>query len=113
VVGDIRAPRIAITRGALVRGHVETRGAVGDVARPRAAEAKTASPAQPASPARGPSPRVVAPAAPAPARRAATPASSASLLAGAAPKPAVKAPPPPVVPVLRKGTKGSLKKRVG
>jgi hypothetical protein len=36
-----------------------------------------------------------------------------SLLAGGSAKPAHKGPPPPVVPVLRKGAKGTLKKRAG
>ena len=113
VVGDIRAPRVAITRGALVRGHVETHGNSTSAARPRA-EAKATRSAQPSS-ASGASAARVAPAlaTPAPARKAPAPASAPALVAGSVPKPAAKGPPPPIVPVLRKGTKGSLKKKVG
>src|SRR5580658_4981688 len=58
VVGDIRAPRVAITRGALVRGHVETHGDGTSAARPRA-EAKTTRSAPPSSASSGVSaPRV-------------------------------------------------------
>src|SRR5580658_4368611 len=39
VVGDIRAPRVAVTRGALVRGHVQAQGAATTAPRPRATEA--------------------------------------------------------------------------
>jgi cytoskeletal protein CcmA (bactofilin family) len=114
VVGDIRAPRVAITRGALIRGHVETHAAAAP--RPRG-EAKTSRAAQPSSASGGSAARAaVAPAAPAPPRKAPPPASAPALVAASLPKPATaaaKRPPPPVVPVLRKGTKGSLKKKVG
>src|SRR5450755_825919 len=36
VVGDLRAPRVSVTRGALVRGYVQTSGAGGEESRPRA-----------------------------------------------------------------------------
>lgn len=88
VVGDIHAPRVAITRGALVRGHVQTSGIPSDGARARSS-AKAARPAP-----------VVA----APARK---------VIAAAAPPPSPKGPPPPVVPVLKKGAKGALKKKAG
>jgi cytoskeletal protein CcmA (bactofilin family) len=60
VVGDIRAPRVGMTRGALVRGHVETHGNSTSAARPRA-EAKATRSAQPSS-ASGASAARVAPA---------------------------------------------------
>lgn len=127
VVGDLRAPRIAIAQGGLVRGHVQTGAA--SAARPAArtatATARTAAPA-PArtvapAPAREERPRVapapiVKPApAPAPAvvaKPQAKPTNGATnklplgTLAGARP-----GPPPPVVPVLKKGTKAVQKKR--
>jgi cytoskeletal protein CcmA (bactofilin family) len=114
VVGDLRAPRVAITRGALIRGHVATGG--GAEARPARAQAGAERPGrQPhAAPARvsPPARPVAAPPEPvaAPPRRAAPP----SLLAGGSTSPRPeKGPPPPVVPALRKGTKGTMKKRAG
>jgi cytoskeletal protein CcmA (bactofilin family) len=97
VVGDIHAPRVAITRGALVRGHVQTSGIPSDGARVRSA-AKAARPA-PASREATPRPPVAAPA--------------RKIAAAAAPPPSPKGPPPPVVPVLKKGAKGALKKKAG
>ncbi len=105
VVGDIRAPRVAITKGALVRGHVQTGD--GAHAAPRAkaqahatrpAEAFTAAKAAPVKASR-PEPVALRKAAP----------ERTGLLAGAAPK--AKGPPPPVVPVLKKGARGALKKK--
>lgn len=107
VVGDLRAPRIAIAQGGLVRGHVQT-GSAG-AARPRSASATTSrTPAVAAKPAArvappAPAARVEAPAAkkqaPAPAARS---ASGNGETKKAATRPG---PPPPVVPVLKKGTK--------
>jgi cytoskeletal protein CcmA (bactofilin family) len=112
VVGDIRAPRVAITRGALVRGYVQTEGAEGGTRAP--AEAKGARPRAGLSPASNPStassPRSVE------IHAATQKVSAPSMLAGSGPKPpvpATKGPPPPVVPVLRKGSKGTLKKKAG
>jgi cytoskeletal protein CcmA (bactofilin family) len=105
VVGDIRAPRVAITRGALVRGYVETQGAAALGARGHG-EAKAARPRAALSSASAT--RVTHPA-PAPTRKASPP----SILAGSAPKTAAKGAPPPIVPVLRKGAKGTLKKKAG
>jgi cytoskeletal protein CcmA (bactofilin family) len=101
VQGDLRAPRVAVLRGALVRGYVQTSGAGSNESRSR--DAKATRPAQ----RNGPPMRAPAP----PPRKAA--ASTPSLLAGTPPKQAAKGPPPPVVPVLRKGAKGALKKRAG
>lgn len=107
VVGDLRAPRVAIAPGGLVRGHVQT-GAAGP-ARPRAA----------AAPARAVATETKARpvAAPLPARAVKAPPPPAPLKVVAAKtnhKPAAAArpgPPPPVVPVLKKGTKAVQKKR--
>lgn len=97
VVGDLRAPRIAIAPGGLVRGHVQTGGA--GAARPRASHATTARTA----------PKVAAKAAPrvearveVAAKKHAAPAAPAARRVG---------PPAPVVPVLKKGTKATQKRR--
>jgi cytoskeletal protein CcmA (bactofilin family) len=108
VVGDVRAPRIAIAPGALVRGYVQTGGASAAAPRARAA-APAARPATKAAPARpAPAPARAPVPAHAPSRAAAVP----SVLSGAAPTKAKAAgPPPPVVPALRKGAKGAMKKK--
>ena len=104
VVGDVRAPRIAIAQGALLKGYVQT-GAAG-ASKPRAA----AAPAR--APARAPAPPPAAKKAPPPAKKAPPPP----------PPPAKKAvvtlsgarvAPKPVVPVLKKGAKGTLAKKRG
>jgi len=119
VIGDLRAPRIAIAPGGLVRGHVQT-GAAG-AARPRSASASASRPSS--SDHRASATRALAPAKVAPATAKAAPARSepkkappvtarntntnakptphrgGSLVAGRL------GPPPPVVPVLKKGTK--------
>ncbi len=104
VVGDIQAPRIAITRGALVRGHVRTSDAESDAPRARApiAAARTAPRQAVAAPARKTAPAVT----PASLPLAEAPAKVALQASG-------KRPPPPVVPVLKKGVKGALKKKAG
>lgn len=106
VVGDLRAPRIGIAAGGLVRGNVQT-GAAG-APRPRAAAsaARAATPAaRAAAPAPAPAPSVSAPKAAA-SRPAAK--SSGNAHAKAASRPG---PPPPVVPALKKGAKAVHKKR--
>lgn len=113
VVGDLRAPRITIAQGGLVRGHVQT-GAAG-AARPRAASAGAASsrprtqtntmPATPTARANAQSVSIVN--APASVKETVRPARP-NILAGSRP-----GPPPPVVPVLKKGTKAVQKKRHG
>jgi hypothetical protein len=107
VVGDVRAPRVAIAPGALVRGFVDT-GANGSAA-PRTARAQApATRSAPVAVKHVPAP----PTKPA-AKSAAAPA-VASHLAGAAaatPKNAgPRRPPPPVVPALRKA-KGQIAKK--
>jgi cytoskeletal protein CcmA (bactofilin family) len=103
VVGDVRAPRVAIAPGALVRGFVETGEGSGAPAK--------ASRAQPAArPAAAP-PRVAPPAAkaaPAPEKAAekVTHASGGNNAAPAGPR----RPPPPVVPALKKA-KGQIAKK--
>jgi hypothetical protein len=111
VVGDLRAPRIAIAPGGLVRGHVQT-GKAGAV-RPRAVEtqARVAVPEVKTRPvvAPPPPPSRTAKAAPPPPPVAAKTNHKpprAEALAGAR-----LGPPPPVVPVLKKGTKAIQKKR--
>jgi cytoskeletal protein CcmA (bactofilin family) len=138
VVGDVRAPRIAIERGALVRGYVQTGSAsaasaqrseareAAPRAKPQAAAARPAAPAARATPktqtqAR-PAPVAARAPAPAPASRTA-PVAHNSVLAGGAPTksatlgagsaPPRGGPPAPVVPVLKKGSKGALKKKAG
>ncbi len=105
VVGDVRAPRIAIAHGALMRGEVQTGdedGARAPVARAQGAAKATAAPP----------PRVApAPAKPsAPALRAAPAPAPKPVLASTPQAPTARRPPPPVVPVLKK-TKGQLLKK--
>jgi cytoskeletal protein CcmA (bactofilin family) len=101
VVGDVRAPRVAIAHGALMRGEVQT--------------ADDGAARQPA--ARANAPAVSAPrVAPSVAKPLAAPASAVKVApapkpAAAAPLPAAaRRPPPPIVPVLKK-TKGQILKK--
>ncbi len=105
VVGDLRAPRIAIAKGALVRGLVQT--GTGERTAPRA---KTGSAARPAA---GPATRrAVAPPPARPAVVASKAAHPVTITKGAPPSLlAGKRPPPPVVPALKKGAKAALKKK--
>jgi cytoskeletal protein CcmA (bactofilin family) len=104
VAGDVKAPRVAIAPGALVRGYVETGQAAAAPARAAARPAVAAAPrvAPQAAPAKAPA------AAPA----AKTVAAPAIRLAGARPETAasdkgMRRPPPPIVPVLKKA-KGQI-----
>jgi len=106
VVGDLRAPRIGVGPGALVRGFVET-GKSGGAPRART----NAAPAVRALPRPVPVAKPAAEpvkAAPAPVRHVAPVA-----LAGGVAKPVAvrQGPPPPIVPALKKGAKGVLKKK--
>lgn len=105
VVGDVRAPRISIAPGALLRGYVQTAAGAAGGAAPRAKAQQSAPRTQVAQP------RAV----PAPAPRAAAPPArhvAAVVVATKKPVVAVKAgPPAPVVPALRKGAKGALHKK--
>lgn len=105
VVGDIRAPRVAIAPGGLVRGYVETQAAG---AKP-ATRAAAAPAVRHAPPARHAPVRAVPHAPPSKPKVAhvaakVSPKGRGLTLAGG------KAP-PPVVPVLKKGTKAALTKR--
>lgn len=121
VAGDVRAPRVSISPGALLRGYVQT-GAAGSAAKPAthaaarqqpkvapspheppkaAARAGKRAPAAPAGLAR-PGPSAIVPAI---ARAAGKKPPPIALAGGKSKAPA------PIVPVLRKGAKGSLKKR--
>lgn len=110
IVGDLKAPRIAIAPGGLVRGHVQTSGA--GTAKPRAAAAPAqrqapapkAAPAAPAKKVVPPPPKVIT--VPKITLPKAVPPPRGATLAGSRP-----GPPPPVVPVLKKGTKAVAKKR--
>jgi cytoskeletal protein CcmA (bactofilin family) len=111
VVGNLRAPRIAIAPGGLVRGHVATGGASKSAARTPARAAavlpRTTTPAKPAAariarPADDDGPTTL----PRAAERTNHKTPRGATLAGARP-----GPPPPVVPVLKKGTKAVQKKR--
>ncbi len=102
VVGDVRAPRVAIAPGGLVKGYVET----GHAGEGKRASQSTATRAAPAPVRHAPPPAKSAPAKPAAkvAHAKVSPKGRGLTLAGG------KAP-PPVVPVLKKGTKAALTKR--
>jgi cytoskeletal protein CcmA (bactofilin family) len=108
VVGDVRAPRVAIAPGALVRGHVQTGEGDGQAARagrpqqalrpaPAVTTAVAAAKAVVAAP-----PKIAAKPSPPPGRVAPLPAPHAA--SGA------RRPPPPVVPALR-SAKGQIAKK--
>lgn len=96
VVGDVRAPRVTIAEGALVRGFVQTSD--DDVAAEPARGANRALPvrAPAAAPRVAPSPRASL-AKPEAASPAVAPAAAPASPAGAK-----RSPPPPVVPALKK-----------
>jgi cytoskeletal protein CcmA (bactofilin family) len=111
VVGDVRAPRVAIAQGALVRGYVQTADA--DAAGRRAARAAPAArPLAMQAPART-APAVSA-AAVAPPKGAPAPAKigrpEPSAARAAATNAGPRRPPPPVVPALR-SAKGQIAKK--
>ena len=106
VVGDVRAPRIAIAQGALLRGYVQT--ANGGSA-PRAKSGATSRAAVPA--ARASTPRVVETKREPEKTKAALPPAAKSSGRAAGVRANAKAPPPPVVPALKKGAKGA--RRIG
>jgi cytoskeletal protein CcmA (bactofilin family) len=110
VLGDVRAPRVAIAPGAFVRGHVQT--GEGDAPAARSVRAQPAArpvatvtssvvaataKAVVASP-----PKVVAKATPVPARAAPMPSPPQNVSA--------RRPPPPIVPALR-SSKGQIAKK--
>jgi cytoskeletal protein CcmA (bactofilin family) len=110
VVGDVRSPSIGIAEGALLRGNVQT----GDAESAPRAERRPAIRAAAAPATRPAATRLVN--VPPTAREAARPAAPPVTARKAAPAPAPAAstrqgPPPPVVPALRRGAKGALKKK--
>jgi cytoskeletal protein CcmA (bactofilin family) len=115
VVGDLRAPRVAIGPGALVRGYVQTGEGVpassaSGRARAQAADMSTAARARPAMSRQAPAPPRAAPAPPprpaAKAEAAAEPQASNSNSHGVG-----RRPPPPVVPALKRMKGQILKKK--
>ena len=103
VVGDVRAPRVAIAAGALVRGYVET--GEGNGAPARASRAETVS-----RPTRVAAPPPKAAANPAPAVHVAGGGGSANNSGHGRVAAAARRPPPPVVPALKKA-KGQIAKK--
>jgi cytoskeletal protein CcmA (bactofilin family) len=122
VVGDVKAPRVAIATGALVRGFVDT-GDAGASA-PRAARPQAAARPQVSAPrvappiARaqqpGPAPAAAPPPPPKPVEKPAAklsePLVHASSSSNIAPSEGPRRPPPPVVPALKK-VKGQIAKK--
>ncbi|HEY1958735.1 MAG TPA: polymer-forming cytoskeletal protein [Polyangiaceae bacterium] len=99
VVGDVRAPRVAIAPGGLVRGYVETQAAGAKPASRAVTPARRVDGVRAVPPAPKSKPAVVHVAA----KHAAPKGRGITLAGGKAP--------PPVVPVLKKGTKAALTKR--
>ena len=112
VLGDVRAPRVSIADGALVRGHDEAgEGASGLKKAPAQTPARAsfgAAPAARTAPVVQAAPVVKA--VPAPAALVARVAEPAKKVAAAPVVPATKSAPVPVVPVLKKGAKAVAKK---
>jgi cytoskeletal protein CcmA (bactofilin family) len=108
VVGDVRAPRVAIAAGALVRGYVETGEGNGAPARASRTEA-AARPAPQVRAAPPPPPPKSAPAKPAPAVHLAGGSGGSANNSGHG-RAAARRPPPPVVPALKKA-KGQIAKK--
>jgi len=106
VVGDVRAPRVAIAPGALVRGFVETGegGAPARTSRAQSAARPAAAPAKVAPPA------VKTHAGPAASSKPAQKAASASHGGNNAAPAGPRRPPPPVVPALKKA-RGQIAKK--
>jgi cytoskeletal protein CcmA (bactofilin family) len=110
VVGDVRAPRIAIAPGALVRGFVETgeSGAPAKTARAQQSAIRpVAAPVRVAPPAMA---HVAAVAAPAKPIDRAAPAAHAADGNAVSVTPGPRRPPPPVIPALKKA-KGQIAKK--
>jgi cytoskeletal protein CcmA (bactofilin family) len=113
VLGDVRAPRVAIALGALVRGHVQTGDP--DAAGARSARVQTAARPVVAAPPAGRPAHAANPVVVAPQKAVAT---APSKVARPEPPPAARAaasaaprrPPPPVVPALR-SAKGQIAKK--
>jgi len=117
VVGDVKAPRVAIATGALVRGFVDT--GEGGASAPRGARTQAAGRPVASQPARHVPAPPAAKAQPAPAHAASKPADKPAAVAGhpahggtnnAHAPSAQRRPPPPVVPSLKKA-KGQIAKK--
>jgi cytoskeletal protein CcmA (bactofilin family) len=112
VVGDLRAPRVAIAQGALVRGYVQTGDA--DAAGARAARVQPAARPAPMQavvrPAHAVSAAAVASPKAAPAKIGRPEAPPARAAAATASNAGPRRPPPPVVPALR-SAKGQIAKK--
>lgn len=99
VVGDLKGAGIGITEGALLRGNVQTgHPSEGQKGRARAATTRDARPLVRVEPRKAPAPVV--------AKDNGSPRKVAPAASEARP-----APPPPVVPVLKKGARAALRKR--
>jgi cytoskeletal protein CcmA (bactofilin family) len=116
VVGDVRAPRVTIAAGALVRGFVQTGEPVEapsraaraqSAARPTVASAPKTVAAPPAARAPAPPPPAAMPAPPKPAAKQ---ADAMGAMSTSSANSAPRRPPPPVVPALKKA-KGQIAKR--
>ena len=114
VVGDLHAPSIGIRPGGLLRGHVTTGDSAPPraVARPRVADRPAASRETTVRASAKAAPPTKAAHAPAPARVPAT-TRAQSHRAEEAPSKSKRGAPAPVMPALKKGQKGQLKKRNG
>lgn len=119
VVGDLRAPRIGVRPGALVRGHVSTTGeaaapkrsaAASHAARPAPAAARGAPPPAAARPRQAPTQAPVHASSSTSSASASNSGSNRSSSDGAAARPAAS-PPAPNLPSIRKGAKASLKRK--
>ncbi len=115
VVGDIRAPRVSISDGALVRGHVEAGSGAGSGGAKKASlptQVLAARSSFGAAPAARPAPALQTPVPKAeaalPVARVVGPVKKAAPPPPAAP--AKKSAPAPVVPMLKKGAKAVAKK---
>ena len=106
VVGDVRAPRVAIAPGALVRGYVETGEGNGAPARASRGEGAARPAPHAARPAAAPPPKPAGK--PAPAVHVAGGGGSANNSGHG--RAAARRPPPPVVPALKKA-KGQIAKK--
>jgi cytoskeletal protein CcmA (bactofilin family) len=115
VVGDLRAPRIAIMKGGLVKGLVQTGSGSSQPSSASRAKVEATAPRR-AVPVAVVAHKAPAHVSPAPAARpvAVVAQKSAPAPRVAAPAPVqhvAKGPPPPVVPALKKGAKAALKKK--
>jgi hypothetical protein len=111
VVGDVRAPRVHIAAGALVRGYVDTGdGGEGPVTIERPQTAARPAAARPAGTSAAAAPTRAAPPPPRAQAKAAPPPAPPPVAPPPHVEEAPRRPPPPVVPVIRKA-KGQIAKK--